>query len=205
LDTKEQKMLRHYKNLIENRLFDEYDILGFLILVRSHLDINREKDIREFSDLIAHRKRDRGEVVKCIKAAIDNKYETNENGHVKGYHGIDYSSWVKQWQTLGADQNISLNEEIIKEITLCVFSLAQHSEYRDANGNVGKIDLFQSKDNSLALATSENKPDSCYVCFAKFGNFNYVRMLSAGHLEKPVETVRENGRLRLLDEDGYII
>lgn len=29
MDIKEKKMLQHYKNIIENRCFDEYDILGF--------------------------------------------------------------------------------------------------------------------------------------------------------------------------------
>ena len=46
MDIKEKKMLQHYKNIIENRCFDEYDILGFLIFIRWHLG-NNQKYIRD--------------------------------------------------------------------------------------------------------------------------------------------------------------
>lgn len=205
MDIKEQKMLWHYKNIIEDRTFDEYDILGFLVFIRWHLGDN-QKYIRDFADLMAHREREWGLAVRCIKSAIENQYQTESGGKkVKGYHGIDYRIWSNEWKELGLEQNIVMNDEIIQEITLCVFSLAQHTEYNDQRNHVGKMDLFQCKDNSLALTTSENKSDSLFVCFAKSPAFNFVRELSAGYLRKPVETVRENGKLRLRDEDGYII
>ena len=50
---------------------------------------------------------------------------------------------------------------------MCIFSLAQHTKYDDQRSHAGKMDLFQGKDNSLALATSENKSDSLFVCFEK--------------------------------------
>lgn len=205
VDIKEQKMLQHYKNIIENRTFDEYDILGFLIFIRRHLE-DSQKYIRDFADLIAHREREWGLAINCIKAAIDNQYQTKNGGKkVKDYHGIDYSIWYLEWKELGLKQNIVINDEIIQEITLCIFSLAQHTKYDDKRNHAGKMDLFQGKDNSLALATSENKSDSLFVCFAKTPAFNFVRKLSTGYLRKPVETVREKGKLRLRDEDGYII
>ena len=205
MDIKEQKMLQHYKNIIENRTFDEYDILGFLIFIRRHLE-NGQKYIRDFADLIAHRERKWGLAVNCIKVAIDNQYQTEDDGKkVKDYHGMDYSIWSHEWKELGLKQNIVINDELIQEITLCIFSLAQHTKYDDKSNHAGKMDLFQGQDNSLALTTSENKPGSLFVCFAKTPAFNFVRELSAGYLRKPVETVREKGELRLMDEDGYII
>ena len=67
-----KKMLEHYKNVIENRSFAEYDILGFLIFIRRHLNKDNVY-IREFADLIAHRERDRGIVVDCITASIEKR------------------------------------------------------------------------------------------------------------------------------------
>ena len=46
-DKKEQKILEHYKMLLENSLFDEYDILAFLIFLRRHLDKNRYQCVAE--------------------------------------------------------------------------------------------------------------------------------------------------------------
>lgn len=205
MDIKEQKMLQHYKRIIENREFDEYDILGFLIFIRRHLH-TESNYIQEFADLVAHRERKRGIVVECITNAINSNYKTKgKSREVISYRGMKYETWVKQWKNLGIDLNINISKEIIKEITLCVFSLAQHTLYDDEKGHSGKMDLFQGKDKSIALTTLENNSHSLFVCFAKFGKFDFVRNLSAGYMRKPVETIRKDGRLRLLDEDGYII
>lgn len=205
MDIKEKKMLQHYKNIIENRCFDEYDIFGFLIFIRWHLG-NNQKYIRDFADLMAHREREWGLAVKCIKATIDNQGKTESDGKkVKDYHGVDYTIWVREWKELGLEHQIAINDKIIQEITLCIFSLAQYTKYDDKRGHAGKMDLFQGRDKSLALTTSENKSGSLFVCFAKSTAFNFVRELSAGYLRKPVETVREDSQLRLRDEDGYII
>lgn len=41
LNQKESLMLRHYSKLLDEFLFDEYDILGFLMLIRER--IRKEK------------------------------------------------------------------------------------------------------------------------------------------------------------------
>lgn len=41
MDAKEESIFRHYKEIIEKRVFNEYDILGFLIFIRRQL--NKEK------------------------------------------------------------------------------------------------------------------------------------------------------------------
>ena len=72
---KEQIILNHYKTIIEKRAFDEYDILGFLIFIRAW--VTNDGVIREFCDLIAHRERNQGRVMRCIEGAIKNDYEWN--------------------------------------------------------------------------------------------------------------------------------
>ena len=59
MDDKAKKILEHYRKVIEDEDFDEYDILGFLIFIRSYLGENMNI-IREFSDLVAHRERNKG-------------------------------------------------------------------------------------------------------------------------------------------------
>ena len=55
MDKKANDIFKHYKYVIENRKFDEYDILGFLIFVRNFISKDKYKYIYEFTDLVAHR------------------------------------------------------------------------------------------------------------------------------------------------------
>lgn len=103
MDEKAKVILQHYKNKIEEQLFDEYDILGFLVFVRSYIGLSADfKTINEFSNLIAHRKRDRGRVMESIEVAIKNNYEVAKGTKkIKGYNGIHYNEWEKEWYKLG--------------------------------------------------------------------------------------------------------
>lgn len=207
MDEKEKQILKHYRVLIESNEFGEYDILGFLIFIRRHLNYNEYPNIREFSDLIAHRMRDRGRVNECIVAAIEGEYQTEENGKkIAGYNGMDYKLWVNEWKNIGNVINIKFSDDIIEDLTVCVFSLAQFTCYNDKeHRGSGRLELFIGKDGSLALATTEGNPRSLYICYSMFGNFKTCREVSAGHLCKPVEAVRVNGKIRLKDSEGYII
>ncbi len=207
MDIKEQQIIKRYKDIIEKRLFDEHDIFGFLILIRRHLQDDIHPNIKEFSHLIAHRERDRGQVNDCIVTVIENKYETEQGTNkVVGYYGMKYEDWVKEWKNIGEKFDITFEECTIEEITLCVFSLAQFTTYNDLKGRgSGRVELFFGKDNSMALTTTEGKRDSLYVCFSKFGCFKLCREISAGYLKNPVEAIRESGKLRLRDCEGYIL
>lgn len=205
MDKKAQKIMLHYKEILEQHSFDEYDVLGLLIFLRSYI-CDSYPNIMEFSDLVAHRERNKGHVNDCIVAAIENNYETKENKKVIGYNGMKYEKWTEEWKRIGVQYDILIDEEIINELTLCVFSLAQFTNYIDKKGRGrGRIELFFGQDGSLALATTEGELDSLYVCFFKFGCFELCRDISGGHLQDVVETVRINGRLRLCDAMGFII
>lgn len=93
---KEMTMLNHYRSIIENRSFDEYDILGFLIFIRAR--IRSYKLVLEFCDLIAHRERNQGYVMHCIRVAIEANYEfAKKSMAVKGYNGIRWEQWKAEW------------------------------------------------------------------------------------------------------------
>jgi len=205
MDNKEIAILNHYRNIIEQKKFDEYDILGFLIFIRRHIE-KEYTYIFEFANLIAHRERDHGIVMKCIAGAIENQYQTKKNGKtVIGYSGMRYETWVNEWKRFAEQYNFTLDKNIIKEITICVFSLAQYANYDDKKGHTGHIELFMGKDHSLGLTTVGNEPGSLYVCFAKCENFVFKIELSAGHFKAPIETERINGVLMIKYMDEYIL
>ena len=205
MDKKAQKIMLHYKEILEQHSFDEYDVLGLLIFLRNYI-CDSYPNIMEFSDLVAHRERNKGLVNDCIVVAIENNYETKGNKKVIGYNGMKYEKWSEEWKRIGVQYDILIDEEIINELTLCVFSLAQFTNYIDKKGRGrGRIELFFGKDRSLALVTTEGESDSLYVCFSKFGCFELCRDIPGGYLENVVETIRINGRLRLRDTKGLII
>ena len=207
MDKKARKILEHYKTILTNHIFDEYDILGFLIFIREKLSDDRYPSIKDFAHLIAHRERNRGHVKACIDRAKENGYITEKNSKkVIGYEGMNYITWVDEWQIFQKEFDFKLDKEAIEELTLCVFSLAQFSEYVDKKGvRIGRIELFVAADRSLALVTTEGNDDSLYVCFSKFGCFELARNVEGGRLNEAVETIRIDGKLRLKDKNGFII
>lgn len=206
-DKKEKFIFEHYKKILEERIFDEYDILGFLIFIRRHISSSKYPYIRDFADLIAHRNRKRGKIMECIDAGITHHHETLSGPNVvKGYSGMNYNDWEKEWFDLATEFEITLSAPIIIEITVCAFSLAQCTEYvGEKSSNKGKIELFQGKDNCLALASVAAEKGSPYICFSKVGSFDYKKQYYFGIIDEPVEAVRIDGTLHLKTATEYII
>lgn len=201
--SKEQNILNHDRELIEARQFDEYDILGFLIFIRPKC--GNYSIIKEFCDLIAHRERDRGKIMGCITAAIKNNYETKNNSNeVKGYNGIKWCEWRKMWSMVGNDLAITFSDEILQEITLCIFSLLQETFYRN-KGYSGTINLFQSSTGQISICTTEGHPHSLFVCFMILEGITGHNQQFVGVISDPVETCRIDGILRLRTNTGIFI
>ena len=205
MDAKEENILKHYRRIIEKRVFDEYDVLGFLIFVRRHLDNNEYPCIVEYCDLMAHRQRNQGRTMQSIEQAIENNYEPIPGSKkVKGYHGITKAMWEDEWSRLGEMFQISMSKEIIKELVLCIFSLAQFTCYLSPKGK-GNVSLRQVNDGMLALVTTEGKPDSLYVCFSVFGPYVFLHEYIGGVIDVVVETKRVGKEIRLYAGDTRII
>ena len=120
MDLKATVILKYYKRLLESRKFVEFDILGFLIFIRSFIHKNQKYTlIREFADLVAHRERNQGIVMDCVRNAIDNNYLCIKNTNkIQGYTGINENDWKKEWNELGDEFNIIFDDNIIKGIIL---------------------------------------------------------------------------------------
>ncbi len=107
MDAKGIKILNHYRELIEDKNFDEYDILGFLIFIRDYIKEDYHY-ITEFANLIAHRERRQGVVMNCIIGAIENQYQTKKDGKtVIGYSGMRYETWVNEWKRFADQYNFT--------------------------------------------------------------------------------------------------
>ncbi len=204
MDEKEKLILKQYKAIIENRRFDELDILGFLIFIRRH--IKNHHFILEFSDLIAHREREKGIIMDCISDAIKNNYMLIQGTNkVVGYHGIKYKHLERELYDIGKQFNIDLNNLIVREIILCIFALAQFTRYDNLKGEKGEVILIQGDDNSLALCTTEGKMDSYYIAFSILPGVKHLYNYSAGLIEYPVKTVRDKEYLYLADENQTLL
>lgn len=206
MNIKESKMLEHYKDLIENRLFDEYDIYGFLILIRRHLPKGQLQLVHEFSDTVAHRERNEGLILANLKIAKENNYQTKDGRKIIGYNGYKPETWNSEWKKTMKLFNIAVDKTILKELTVCIFSLFQEVSYVDENGAVGKLKLIINSDcNQLSLCTYEGYSDSPFVAFAKLDNVKIEQSLyDFLHCGFPAETSREDGILKLKNEIGLI-
>jgi len=201
MDKKAEQILEYYKGIIKNRVFLEYDILGFLIFIREYIknDNEKYKYIIEFADLIAHRTRDRGIVMECIKGAINNQYSHEQDSKkLTGYDGVNVEEWEYEWSELAKEYTFDINPIIIKEITLCIYSLAQNTLYLK-NEYKGIVNLsFFHNDNSIALLTTEGEKDSLFVCFAKYSGFDINEEYNGTILNDIGYTIREENRLKFI-------
>ena len=206
MDKKAKDIFKHYKYVIENRKFDEYEILGFLIFIRNFISKDKYKYIYEFTDLVAHRERNKGIVMESIANAIDNKYLCIEGTKkLKGYESISEEDWKEQWIEFGREYGVNLNEIIIKEIVLCIFSLAQKAEYIKDNKK-GCIDIMTLiNSGSISIITSEIKGESPCVCFSKYNGYKVYINFNGAFDKKILYTIRKNGVLQLCDKDKCIL
>lgn len=172
MDNKEKKLLESFKEKFKNNSFEEIDMYGFLILIRTNIKNNScsYKYIVEFCDLIAHRERNRGIIMNNITKMIEKRYYINKEGIISNFCGFDKEEWIKEWKTLSRYFKLKLTERNIDEITMCIFSLASDSIYNNARHR-GFVKLLLCKNNKLYLACTAGRKDSKYVCVAVYENF----------------------------------
>ena len=216
MDEKEAIIFSHYKRLIESRGFNEYDILGFLIFIRRHIK-NEFPNIRDWADLIAHRERDRGFIFDNSKRVAKMGYRIDEESNkILGYDGVPEEVWKNEWYALGESFEIMITDDIIRDLMVCFFSLSQFATYksRDDQKNKskddqkiigGRLDLFMMKSGDLALVTSERNTGAVSGVYTRYGKYKFVNYPSGGCIGKPVEALRINGEIRLIEGNTQYI
>lgn len=204
MDDKAKLILKSYKFKLEEFRFDELDILGFLIFIRQYITEQYFPAVQEFCDLIAHRNRDRGRAMRSIEKAYNNNFDVNEEGKVKGSEGIYAKDWRDEWIRLFSKFGIEFSDAILKELTLCIISLAQETEYQSSIGS-GNLVVFIDDENNIDLCYRINSPNSLYVTFLKSGRWLLSDDCPKGDIQTPIITVRKNRQLRVKCEDQFIV
>lgn len=171
MDSKEKLLLEQYKKKFRNNSFEEYDIYGFLILIRNYIKQRKSKYkyLNEFCDLVAHRKRDRGIIMDSICVMIEKKYYITQKGYINDFNILDNNTWVNEWQKLSKALKLSLTNNNINEITMCIFSLVQNTKY-DNKKHHGYVKLLVDMNSNIYLVCTVGNVNSKMVAFAKYKN-----------------------------------
>ncbi len=196
MDNEAKNILKKYKAKIEKRQFNELDILGLLIFLRSYTEGCKRKYpyLREFMDLIAHRKRDRGSIMDNLINVKKNNYQLDKNKKLVDVKGIKESEWKTEIEDLLSDFNINSNDKIIKEITLCIYVLANNTEYEKIVDGIlykGEVTIIVDKKNSnigLSYTESSDKP---HCCFALYGKYKFTNESNDILLKDDIELKRK--------------
>lgn len=206
MDLKAKQMCERYCRKIINREFNEYDIYNFYIFIRGYLGSMKGEYgwIQEWSDLIAHRKRDRGKVFQNISNAKHNNYEVIEGSKmIKDYVGMPEGTLEGEFYELLKELGYEASEKILKEIVLCTLSIANFAQYviDEANGIIGEIRLWQTNNGvGLVSCADIRNGDEVYVWLTGLtGDFLNTDFFM-GYLKKPVEVIRQNGELVIMYE-----
>ena len=202
MDEKAQQIFERLCNKVVNGEFDEDDIYEFYIFIRSYLKSfkGKYKWIREWGDLIAHRERDEGAVLKNMKNAISNGYAVIEGtNQIKGYHGMEDGELEKEFSDLFREAGYAVSVQALKEIKLCTFSIATFSRYKisDKPGRTGQVRLVQTQ-SGLALCSHAGERDDFYIGLSILKG-NYIdKDFPCGFIDKPIEVRRQNKELVIL-------
>lgn len=205
---KELVNLEHYRILIEKRKFNEYDIIGFLILIREYINIKTNPIFHDFANGIAHRERNKGIIYDNIYNAIINGYTITKDNKVTGYNGIEYNRWIKECKFISCQFNIKITPIIMKELLLCMFSIFHRSKIITNKNSIdkkvkikGSIELITSKD-SISFITSDDINKLC-ICFMKMEGIEIINNI--GFILDSVETYRKNKKLYLKSNNEDIL
>lgn len=201
MDKKEKELIDYYYNKLINQEFDEKDIFAFLILIRrfctKYEDLNL---IKEISDSIAHRVRNKGNVFnnsKNAKEAFDKNVYSRPNVDFE-YDGFQIEEVYKQLNLLLSKLNydkISMN--IFEEIYLCVFSILQFSKYQNEKGYYGTLRIFIIK-KEIALISYFSKDRPC-ICCGKLSD-KYTNCDELLFSDIPITVIRKGKKLKILHD-----
>ena len=208
MDEKAQQIFERLCNKVVNGEFDEDDIYEFYIFIRSYLKSfkGKYKWIREWGDLIAHRERNEGAVLRNMKNAISNGYAVIEGtNQIKGYHGMEEGELEKEFSDLFREAGYAVSVQALKEIKLCTFSIANFSRYKisDKPGRTGQVRLVQTQ-SGLALCSHAGERDDFYIGLSILKG-NYIdKDFPCGFIDKPIEVRRKNKELVILSDGDEV-
>ena len=188
-------MIRHYVGLFNNQTFDEYDVNGFLILIRNDRLKQNQPHIYDFANIVAHRIRSEGVAFRAMNAAKNNNFEKNSTGSVKGFCGVSYGVLVKEIKSLSKRYNFMAEKQFCRDFILCLMSIAQDviCKKDEESQIICELKLVQGKDGVLALGAMGKDTSICYLLYTP--KFNFENDYPAGLITDAVEAIRVDGKL----------
>lgn len=153
MDKKEQQLMNYYYDKFIARSFDEKDFLGFLMIVKEHVENN--EIIQDLTDFIIHREKATGYVYDYLEECKD---IINNLGKTKVRRKIEHLFTFKEirhgfnalFQQLGLDK---LPIETINDFMLCIISLLQNVKITSGNSKkeVGHLSFAASSKELLLM------------------------------------------------------
>ena len=230
MNEKEKVNLKYYKDIIEKRKFTEYDIIGFLVLIREYIDKSTNPIFHDFADGTAHRKRNKGIIYDCMYNAELACYKFDEEGNIAdckrdeygrpilfvttstgkvgGYHGLSYDAWLKECHSISEQFNIRITPIIAKELLVCMFSIIHRAIIKTDSRSIkkkvkinGSVEMMSGPGNSLSLLTSDDNKKFT-VCFMKIEN---MTVFKSDFIMDGVDTFRKGGILYLRENNDIIL
>lgn len=146
MDAKEELVITDLYRRVKAYKFHERDALALLILLRPHCGSN--SPVRELSDFVAHRDRDRGtlktymqDVLKYCEAALANKTASVE---IRAVHSTAaFRDSINM--TLGKFRLSPLSLEVTNDLLACVMSLLQEVQLFHMGLKIGQLTLGRFK------------------------------------------------------------
>jgi len=158
MDAKEHSLVSELHGRINARSFHERDILALLILLRQHAPDGSA--VRELSDFVAHREKDRGSLKKYVQhvVAYGEAMQTGKAARVEidvVFSAADFAdslNTVLRKFALGA-----LEREVTDDVLACVMSLLQDVRLFHQGAEIGRLGLSRVQ-NDLWLAGAVQMP-----------------------------------------------
>lgn len=188
-------IINHYITLFDNRLFDEYDVSGFLILIRNDGIEQNQPFIYDFANIVAHRTRTEGVACSAMNAAIKNNCRTNSKKKVIGFNGPSYNTLVKEIKILSYKYGFNAENDFCKDFILCLMSIAQNVICKTNDEKICELRLAQGRNDTLALIAVGEDVSICYSLYG--AKLSFENEYTAGQIPAAVEAIRINGRLEL--------
>jgi hypothetical protein len=202
MDAKEKILVDDLHRCVATRAFHERDILSLLILLREHAA--RASPVRELSDFVAHREKDRGSlktyvhhVVKYGEALIQ---KTSASLKIEVVHSADDFCQSLN-DVLRKFDLSSLTKDVSDDVLACIMSLLQDVRVFHNRREIGRLGLGRFNKELWLCAAIVMPPKNVHVVFPALIVPN--RYCSSGDVEQLgvfsglVEARCTAGKLRL--------
>ncbi len=190
---KRNGILKHYVKRFNTMLFDEYDVMGFLILIRNQELKEYSPVLYDFSNIVAHRDRTKGIVFNAMNSAFKYGYKLNLKGKVTGFTSPSIQSVISEIKQIADQYMITATKDFIMEFILCLMSIGQHVVCEENQRFLCKLELMQGADNTLALIAMGSEASVCYLHYNY--KVDFKQTYSAGWIRDAIEMIRVNGKL----------